>query len=160
MQDSYQSLRDSRPAPPEPDTPPTPTPAPERRVKHFYIAGSWKSIDFIRWIWARLEPHTYHDWSAYGFLWKEIPETGPAFLKNQRVVDTFHADVRGIRECDVFALVAPGGNSSHIETGMAHAFGKRMILIGEPSKDCFYNVFDEIYDGGEAFLRGEVQGAE
>lgn len=146
----------SRQGPPEPDTPPTPTPAPERTMKKFYIAGSWKSIDFIRWIWARLKPHTYHDWSAYGFLWKEIPETGGAFLENKRVRDTFDGDLEGIGDCDVFALVAPGGNSSHIETGIAFALNKRMVLIGEPSRDCFYNVFDKIYDGGEAFITGEV----
>lgn len=126
---------------------------------NFYIAGSWKSIDTVREIWRALDSmgHEYYDWSAHGYLTEEIGKEGPEFLKDPRVRNTFTADVSGLAQCDVFVLVAPGGNSSHIETGIAYARMSpiRMVLVGEVARDCFYNVFDAFYPSVGAFLKGE-----
>lgn len=123
----------------------------------FYIAGSWKSIDVVREIWRALDSmgHEYYDWSAHGYLTEEIGKEGPEFLRDPRVKGTFAADVQALEMTEAFVLVAPGGNSSHIEAGIAFRSEKRMVLIGEVARDCFYNVFDAFYPTVPEFLKGE-----
>lgn len=60
--------------------------------------------------------------------------------------ELYEQDLEGLRDSDVFIMLLPAGNSSHIEAGMAFTLGKKTILIGNPEKvETHYLIFQEHY---------------
>lgn len=69
--------------------------------------------------------------------WKIDPE----------IKEIYEKDVEGLRESDVFIMVLPAGNSSHITAGIAFALNKKAVLIGNPEKvETHYLIFNEQYN--------------
>ncbi|MCX6765445.1 MAG: hypothetical protein NT136_00570 [Candidatus Moranbacteria bacterium] len=62
--------------------------------------------------------------------------------------------MKGLEDCEKVIMLLPGGNSAHIEAGIAYGIGKPLILIGEPEKpDTLYLIFKERYKTIEKFLK-------
>lgn len=94
------------------------------------------------------------------FVSKEELKQTPAALKdlknwrtNSELRDTFETELEGLRESDVFILLLPAGESSHIQAGIAFGLGKKTILVGEPEAvKTHYLIFDEQYASIDEYL--------
>lgn len=69
--------------------------------------------------------------------WKSDPE----------IKEIYEKDIEGLREADIFIMILPAGNSSHITSGIAFALNKKTVLIGNPEKvETHYLIFNEPYN--------------
>ncbi len=76
------------------------------------------------------------------------------FFNDDYFKDTFERDLEGLKNCEKVIMLLPGGNSAHIEAGIAYGMSKSLILIGEPEKpDTLYLIFKERYKSIEEFLK-------
>lgn len=66
--------------------------------------------------------------------------------KDPGIKEIYQKDIEGLRESDVFIMILPAGNSSHITAGIAFALDKKTILIGSPEKtETHYLIFNQHY---------------
>lgn len=75
--------------------------------------------------------------------WKEDP----------KVKEVFESDMNAIKNADTLLLLLPAGKSAHIEAGVAHGLGKKLILIGEQKEtESLYLIFSEHYQTIDDFI--------
>ncbi len=80
-------------------------------------------------------------------------ESHPDFLNDPLHKYHYEKDMEGLLNAETVVFLLPGGISAHIEAGIAHGKGKKVILIGEPEKaETLYYIFDEYYKTSEEFL--------
>ncbi len=83
----------------------------------------------------------------------EMLESHPDFLNDPIHKHHYEKDLAGLLNAKIVALLLPGGNSAHIEAGIAFGKGKQLVLIGTPEKaETLYHVFNECYKTPEDFL--------
>jgi len=104
----------------------------------FYIAGSWRRKNEIKKIEKRLE--SVGDESTTHWLREQDGPHNTEDPSPERWAEFRAAaedDLRGIRECDVFILVANDpnvpsiGGGRFVEMGYAIALGKQIIVLGD-----------------------------
>lgn len=94
------------------------------------------------------------------FIAKDELKKPPAFLKdiknwrtNADLRTAYEAQLEGLQQSDVFILLLPAGESSHIQSGIAFGLDKKTILIGMPEQvKTHYLIFDEYYPSLESYL--------
>ena len=94
------------------------------------------------------------------FVPKDELKTVPEALKdlknwrtNSELRDLYETELEGLRESDVFILLLPAGESSHIQAGIAFGLNKKTILIGKPeSVKTHYLIFDEHYASIDEYI--------
>jgi hypothetical protein len=75
------------------------------------------------------------------------------FYNDEYFQHLFKEDLIGLKNAETVIMLLPGGNSVHIEAGIAYGLGKKLILIGKPEKpDTLYLIFEERYRTIEEFL--------
>jgi hypothetical protein len=75
------------------------------------------------------------------------------FYNDEYFKQLFEEDLDGLKNAQTVIMLLPGGNSAHIEAGIAHGLDKKLILIGEPEKpDTLYLIFEERYKTIKEFL--------
>ncbi len=81
-------------------------------------------------------------------------ESHPDFLNDPVHENHFKKDLEALQGAKTIVFLLPGGNSSHMEAGIAFGLKKKLILIGEPEKpETLYYIFNEYYKTPEDFLR-------
>ncbi len=81
-------------------------------------------------------------------------ESHPDFLNDPLHKYHFEHDLEGLLSAETIVMLLPGGNSSHVEAGIAFGKGKKLILIGTPDKpETLYYIFNEFYKTPEDFLK-------
>lgn len=88
--------------------------------------------------------------------WEEqmsILESHPDFWNDKNHIEHFETDMAGLKNADTIVMLLPAGLAAHMEAGVSHGLGKKMILIGEVEKpETLYLMFDEQYPDIESFL--------
>lgn len=85
-----------------------------------------------------------------------VLESHPDFLNDPVHGDHFKRDLAGLKNAETVILLLPAGASAHMEAGIAHGLGKRLVLIGAPEKpETLYYIFDEYYRKTADFLEKE-----
>lgn len=137
----------------------------------YFIAGKWHKREVLLAIVRALEAKGKR---PYCFVTEDPQLAGETDIEkvqdefagmedwrqNPRLWRTFEMDRNALQKAHVFVLVQPAGISSSTESGMAHAWGKRCILVGDsppdgnlnPDGDSLLLLFDECYTNPEAFL--------
>jgi hypothetical protein len=88
--------------------------------------------------------------------WEEqmaILESHPDFWNDPVHHHHFKTDMDGLKNADTIVMLLPGGKAAHMEAGVAHGLGKKMILVGEiENPETLYLMFEEKYPDIESFL--------
>ncbi|MDP2629456.1 MAG: hypothetical protein Q8P45_02015 [Candidatus Harrisonbacteria bacterium] len=126
---------------------------------NYYIASSWANMKQVQVLTENLQA-LGHSVFAYGrddrnFVPKTELSLEENFSEDQRQA-LFDQDLEGLRGAQIFILLLPAGNSSHIQAGIAYALGKETILIGEEQKaEIQYSIFTHNFPTIERFLEGK-----
>lgn len=101
---------------------------------------------------AKLADPTHPD--ASGEEQMKALESHPDYLNDPVHKHHFETDLNGLLRAKIVVFLLPGGNSAHMEAGIAYGLKKKLILIGEPEKpETLYYVFNENYKTPEEFLK-------
>lgn len=94
-------------------------------MAHIYIAASLADKERANELGTRLEAEG-HVLTAPWFRWPPVGWGGKSGTKGLR--ERGEADLRGVREADLLYVILPGGRGTHVELGLALAWGKQVIL--------------------------------
>ncbi|MEZ4156655.1 MAG: hypothetical protein R3B52_01575 [Candidatus Paceibacterota bacterium] len=122
----------------------------------YFIASSWKNMKQVQLLTENLSALGNEVFSYVSDKRNFVPESelkddqekfkNKDWKSDAEIRQLYEQDLEGLRESDVFIMLLPAGNSSHIEAGMAFALGKKTILIGNPEKvETHYLIFQEHY---------------
>jgi len=83
-----------------------------------------------------------YDWTVHGQV------TDEELLAKYAV-----AELQGVKEADIFFMLLPGRNGTHFEMGVAHASGKKIVMLIEQDQELktFYYL-----DGVERFTEEDL----
>ena len=88
--------------------------------------------------------------------WEEqmaILESHPDFWNDPIHRHHFETDMNGQKNADTIVMLLPAGKAAHMEAGVAHGLGKKMVIIGEvENAETLYLMFEERYPDIESFL--------
>lgn len=83
----------------------------------------------------------------------EILESHTDFWNDPVHQHHFETDMSGLKNAETIVMLLPAGLAAHMEAGVAHGLGKKLVLIGEPEKaETLYLMFGERYPNIESFL--------
>jgi hypothetical protein len=123
----------------------------------YFIASRWANMKQVQILTENIAAHGNEVFSFVkdprNFVPKDELKTVPDALKdlknwrtNSELRDLYETELEGLRESDVFILLLPAGESSHIQAGIAFGLGKKTVLIGKPEAvKTHYLIFDEHY---------------
>lgn len=130
----------------------------------YFIASRWANMKQVQVLTENIAAHGNEVFSHVkdprNFVSKEELKETPAALKdlknwrtNSELRDIYETELEGLRESDIFILLLPAGESSHIEAGIAFGLGKKTILIGKPEAvKTHYLIFDEHYTSIDEYI--------
>ncbi|OGG65428.1 hypothetical protein A3I99_01605 [Candidatus Kaiserbacteria bacterium RIFCSPLOWO2_02_FULL_45_11b] len=94
--------------------------------------------------------------NAADLPWEEqmaILESHPDFWNDPIHHHHFVTDMNGLKNADTIVMLLPAGKAAHMEAGVAHGLGKKMVIIGEvENPETLYLMFEERYPDIESFL--------
>jgi len=109
----------------------------------YFIASRWSNMKAVQYLTENLRA-LGHEVFSYGTDDRNfvpsanLQEPEAASIENWRtdrnLKAIFSRNMEGIANCEVFVLLLPAGNTSHIEAGIAYGLAKKTILIGQPEK--------------------------
>jgi len=70
-----------------------------------------------------------YDWTTHGSVKQEGYE---------RISEVAQAEMQGVKNADVVVMLLPGGRGTHVELGMAAAWGKPIVLVASPRTGLFH----------------------
>jgi nucleoside 2-deoxyribosyltransferase len=97
----------------------------------FYIATGLDNINAhndIRDALHQLGHEITYDWTHHGLVWQD------GWNRCKQVAE-LEAEAEGIRTADVIIVVMPGGRGTHVELGMALAYGKPVYFYSQNPED-------------------------
>lgn len=131
----------------------------------FMVIGRVRNSENVNRLVAGIEAKEY---SCYNFLSKdtvpeyahlsrceqmEILESHSDFWNDPLHIHHYETDMDGLKNAETVVMLLPAGLAAHMEAGVAHGLGKKLILVGEPEKaETLYLMFDERYPNIESFL--------
>ncbi len=131
----------------------------------YMVVGRVRNSDNVLRLINGIEAKGY---SCYNFLskpvipdkadlpWEEqmvIFESHPDFWNDPIHRHHFDSDMTGLKNAESVILLLPAGKAAHMEAGVAHGLGKKLILIDEVEKpETLYLMFDKHYSSIEEFL--------
>lgn len=130
----------------------------------YFIASRWANMKQVQILTENIAAHNNEVFSFVkdprNFVPKEELKQVPDALKdlknwrtNSELRDLYETELEGLRESDVFILLLPAGESSHIQAGIAFGLGKKTILIGKPEAvKTHYLIFDEHYASIDEYI--------
>jgi nucleoside 2-deoxyribosyltransferase len=144
-----------------------------KRMNNIYIASSWKNVEQVRALAARLRESGFQvddftdDRSGrFVFHYSELGSLEQldaiSFLKHDKARQAFVEDKKMIDWADAVVLLLPAGRSAHLEAGYAKGSGKRLVIY-QPDRfppgefDVMYGFADLITTSFEdvvVFLKG------
>lgn len=131
----------------------------------YFIASRWENMKQVQILTENISALGNEVFSFVkdprNFVSKEELKQIPAALKdtknwrtNPELREMYERELEGLREADVFILLLPAGESSHIQAGIAFGLDKKVILIGEPAAvKTHYLIFDEHYATIDDYLK-------
>src|SRR5687768_6589668 len=110
----------------------------------YFIASRWENMKQVQILTENISALGNKVFSFVkdprNFVSKEELKEPPAFFKdaknwqgNAELRAAYEEQLAGLQESDVFILLLPAGESSHIQAGIAFGLGKKTILIGKPA---------------------------
>ncbi|MDO8601892.1 MAG: hypothetical protein Q7R62_02050 [bacterium] len=130
----------------------------------YFIASRWENMKQVQILTENISALGNEVFSFVkdprNFVSKEELKTLPTALKdlknwrtNEQLRGLYERELEGLRESDVFILLLPGGESSHIQAGIAFGLGKKTVLIGQPEAvKTHYLIFDEYFSSIDDYL--------
>ena len=131
---------------------------------HYFIASRWANMKQVQVLTENLialgnEVFSYVP-DPRNFVSKDELKDPPAFFSdkknwrtNTELREVYEKQLEGLRQSDVFILLLPAGESSHIAAGIAFGLDKKTILIGAPEQvKTHYLIFDEYYPSLDDYL--------
>lgn len=130
----------------------------------YFIASRWENMKQVQILTENLMAHGHEVFSFVkdprNFVSKDELKEIPSALKdvkgwrgNEELRTMYEEQLEGLRQSDVFILLLPAGESSHIQAGIAFGLGQKAILIGEPKQvKTHYLIFDAHYPSIDAFV--------
>lgn len=131
----------------------------------FMVIGRVRNSENVHSLVAGIESKGY---TCYNFLSKatvpefahlsrhdqmEILESHVDFWNDPLHKHHYDTDMDGLKNANTIVMLLPAGLAAHMEAGVAHGLGKKLILVGEPEKaETLYLMFDERYPTIESFL--------
>lgn len=100
--------------------------------KKIYIASGLKNYNAVLELRDKFAEHDInlsYDWAK---VYKEHLENNQGEEKLQEIAEL---EYKGIKDCDVFFLLCPGGRGSHFELGVAYSLNKTIVLSYEEDYD-------------------------
>lgn len=132
----------------------------------FFIASPWKNREEVNFLSEEIKKrghgvHSFIESGANLLTGQPIEDEMKVFseaLKNwqsdERVSRIFNSELKDLKDSEVVILLLPAGISSHLEAGIAHGFGKKLVLIGPINKpEIVYLIFNKIYIDTSSFLK-------
>ena len=90
----------------------------------FYVATKLENFSEAQRVIKLLTDlgHTVtYDWTVHGSVYRD---------GLTRVREVAHLEAKGVRDADVVIVILTGGRGTHVELGMAVAYGASVILYG------------------------------
>ncbi|MDP3880899.1 MAG: hypothetical protein Q8Q32_01815 [bacterium] len=125
----------------------------------YFIASSWSNMKQVQLLTENLtalghEVFSYvkdkRNFVPGEELIEEDKFKNKDYKTDPEIKEIYEKDIEGLSEADVFIMVLPAGNSSHITAGIAFALNKKTILIGSPEKtETHYLIFNQQYNSIE-----------
>jgi hypothetical protein len=129
----------------------------------YFIASRWSNMKQVQYLTENLRA-LGHEVFSYGTDDRnfvptnalEEPEAAivDGWQRNPALKGIFTRNMEGLAGADVFVLLLPAGNTSHIEAGIAYGLSKKTVLIGQPEKaESHYLVFSSWYPSIEEYIK-------
>lgn len=130
----------------------------------YFIASRWENMKQVQYLTENLHA-LGHDIFAYvndkrNFVPHrelerpaEVFKPGDDWQQRSSLREMFEKSMAGIASCDIFVLLLPAGETSHIEAGIAYGLSKKLVLIGEPPiVKTHYLIFGEWHKTIETYI--------
>lgn len=129
----------------------------------YFIASRWSNMKAVQYLTENLralgnEVFSYGADERNFVPNQDLGKPESATLQNWQndpsLKAIFTRNMEGLAGTDLFILLLPAGNTSHIEAGIAYGISKKTILIGQPEKpESHYLMFNEWYPSIDEYIK-------